>query len=39
MAPGDVVVVHKEVDGWYSATRVADGTQGLVPSSYVEVDH
>lgn len=38
MAPGDVVIVHKEVDGWYAATRVVDGTQGLVPSSYVEVD-
>lgn len=35
--PGDEVVVHKEVDGWYTATRLADGTRGLVPVSYVQL--
>lgn len=37
VAPGDDLIVHKEADGWCTATRVADGTRGLVPSSYVQM--
>jgi len=35
--PGDEIIVHQEVEGWYQITRVADQTRGLVPASYVQV--
>ena len=35
--PGDDIIVHQEVEGWYQVTRVADQTRGLVPASYVQV--
>ncbi len=35
--PGDDIIVHQEVEGWYQITRVADQTRGLVPASYVQV--
>ena len=37
VSPGDEIIVHIEVDGWYQITRVADQTRGLVPASYVQV--
>lgn len=36
--PGDEIIVHVEVEGWYQITRVADQTRGLVPASYVQVN-
>jgi len=37
VTPGDEIIVHVEVEGWYQITRVADQTRGLVPASYVQV--
>ena len=36
--PGDEIIVHVEVEGWYQITRVVDQTRGLVPASYVQVN-
>ena len=35
--PGDEIIVHLEVEGWFQITRFADQTRGLVPASYVQV--
>lgn len=35
--PGDEIIVHVEVEGWYQITRIADQTRGLVPAAYVQV--
>ncbi|DBA86816.1 TPA: hypothetical protein ACH3X2_005399 [Trebouxia sp. C0005] len=35
--PGDEIIVHQEVEGWFQITRVADQTRGLVPASYVQI--
>lgn len=37
VVPGDEVIVHAEVDGWFQVTRVSDQSRGLVPASYVQV--
>jgi len=37
VVPGDEVIVHVEVEGWFQITRVSDQTRGLVPASYVQV--
>ena len=37
VVPGDEVIVHVEVEGWFQVTRVSDQTRGLVPASYVQV--
>ena len=37
VVPGDEVIVHVEVDGWFQVTRVSDQSRGLVPASYVQV--
>lgn len=37
VVPGDEVIVHVEVEGWFQVTRVIDQTRGLVPASYVQV--
>lgn len=38
VSPGDEIIVHLEVEGWFQITRVADQTRGLVPASYVQVN-
>ncbi|KAL3136456.1 hypothetical protein ABBQ38_005712 [Trebouxia sp. C0009 RCD-2024] len=38
VSPGDEIIVHVEVEGWFQITRVADQTRGLVPASYVQVN-
>lgn len=37
VVPGDEVIVHVEVEGWFQVTRVSDQSRGLVPASYVQV--
>ena len=34
VAPGEVIVIQAEVDGWYQVARVSDGARGLIPASY-----
>ena len=34
VAPGEIIVIQAEIDGWYQVTRVSDGARGLIPASY-----
>jgi hypothetical protein len=38
VAVGDSLWVEAEVDGWYQVVRDGDGSRGLVPTSYVDVE-
>jgi hypothetical protein len=38
VAAGDSLWVEAEVDGWYQVVRDGDGSRGLVPTSYVDVE-
>ncbi len=34
VAPGEIIVIQAEIDGWYQVTRLSDGARGLIPASY-----
>ena len=37
VAAGDALTVIREIDGWFHARKDADGTEGLVPASYLAI--